>query len=1082
MYKLLLSLFWVCFAVVGFAQQTVTGTIRDDAGEPVIGATVMVAGTSVGTVTDIDGNYSLTVPPNSNFLEVAYVGFDVQRIPLTGAPIYDVALREGVALSEVVVTGYSVGTKRDATGAIATIDAEKLQAIPSGNVEQQLQGRASGVTVITNGQPGTTSKVRIRGFGSFNSNAPLYVVDGIQTNDVSFLAPDDIATTSILKDAASAAIYGARGANGVIVYTTKKGRRDQGLRVSYDLLVGTTLPGSGQPILTPQEQADYTLTAFRNQLTNSGANPDTASFSHPQYGQKVKQFTVPDYLLVGNRRGVSAANVDLAAEALKYNDDYAKGAIYLVVPANKAGTDWYDAVTDPAPIMRHNLGFQGGTDKGQFYLSFNAQTQDGILRNQEFERYSFRANSEFTIIPRVRIGENLQFTYGSTLGLIGGGGGAGIANEESDILTAFRLAPVIPVYNSFGGYAGTGVSGFNNPRNVVAQRDARVDDKNRNVGGTGNVYVDVDIVKGLFFRTLAGGRYNTYAGSFFSRRTYEDSENSASVGYGEYSGNSYNWQFTNTLNWDFRAGAAHTIRGLVGYEAVNVNTNYNTNSSGINPFSRNVDFVDIRQVSNPFVSSNRFNGVRYSSVFGQVQYNYNEKYYLTGVVRQDKSSAFDPDNRTGVFPSVSAAWRLTGEDFLQPNEFLSDLKIRGGYGQIGNSDAVSSLNRFNLYGGTLGASAYDINGTGTSVQTGFFRSQIGNPRAQWETSTTANVGAEVTLLNGKIDFIVDVWQKRNTDILIRQQLPDQVSGGSTAPFANVGTIDNKGIDLELTLRDTRQKLSYEATFTGSFLRNEVVELAENIEFFNSGGTRIGAPVRNLVGQPMSTFFGYQVEGLFRDAADIADSPTQSGAAPGRFKFADINGRNEEGDLTGRPDGIVNEADRTVIGNPIPTFTGGLNLRVAYAGFDIETFLYASLGNEIFNFSKWFTDFYPSFPGAAISTRVKDSWTPNNLDAEIPVFENVSNFSTNTQINSFYVEDGSYLRMRHITLGYTVPQAAFRGVFSRARVYVSANNIFTISGYKGLDPQVGGSADTDFGVDVGNYPVTRSFNFGLGLGF
>ncbi len=1082
MRRLILSLLGMCFVVAGFAQQTVSGNVRDDAGEPVIGAAVQVTGTSTGTITDIDGNYELVVPEGSTTLEVSFLGYEAQSVVLTGASTYDITLSEGIALNEVVFTGYSSGTKRDATGAIATIDAEKLQAIPSANVEQQLQGRASGVTVITNGQPGTTSKVRIRGFGSFNANSPLYVVDGIQTQNVDFLSPDDIATTSILKDAASAAIYGSRGANGVIVYTTKKGARNQGLKVSYDGLYGTTTPGTGQPILTPQEQADYTLRAFQNQRFNNGQDPDT-TYSHPQYGQNVRQFTVPDYLLVGSRRGVAASEVNIETERALYNDNYASGDIYLVIPsARGAGTDWYDAVTDPAPIMRHNLGFQGGTDKGHFYISFSTQNQDGILRNQKFQRYSVRTNSEFELIPRVRIGENVQFNYGSTLGLIGGGGGAGVANEESDILAAFRLAPAIPVYNSFGGYAGTVTGGFNNPRNVVAQRDARTNDKSRGFGGTGNVYIDIDIIKGLFFRSLVGGRYNSYAGRFFGRRTYEDSENTASVGYGEFSGESYAWQFTNTLNWDFSLGSAGTLRGLVGYESLNTGQGYQTSSGGINPFSANPNFVNLAQVSNPNVRSSFFPGVTFASILGQVQYNYNEKYYITGVVRQDKSSVFDAATRTGVFPSVSAAWRVTGEDFFQPNDVVSDLKIRGGYGQIGNADAVSPNNRFNLYGGSIGETAYDINGTGTAAQVGFSRSNIGNAGAKWETSTTANIGAEITMFNNKVDFIIDLWQKRNTDILITQQLPNHVAGGSAAPFANVGTIDNKGIDLELTLRDNKNDFSYEATFTGSFLKNRVITLAENIDFFSSGTSRIGAPVRNIAGEPMSTFFGYQVEGLFRDAADVAGSPTQAGAAPGRFKYADIDSRDENGDLTGTPDGIVDEADRTVIGNPIPTFTGGVNLKVAYKGFDVETFLYTSLGNEIFNFSKWFTDFYPSFPGAAISTRAKESWTPQNLDADTPIFENVSNFSTNTQINSFYVEDGSYLRMRHITLGYSLPTNSFNGVFTRARFYLSANNIFTISGYKGLDPQVGGSADTDFGVDIGNYPVTQSFNFGIGLGF
>lgn len=1058
-----------------------------------------MTGTTTGTATDFDGNWELSVPEGSESLTVSYIGYDRYIVMLDGSSTVNVKLTEGVALSEVVVTGYSSGSKRDATGAIATISAEELTAIPSANVEQQLQGRAAGVTVITNGQPGTASKVRIRGFGSFNANTPLYVVDGVPTQDISFLPPDDIATTTILKDAASASIYGARAASGVIVYTTKKGKRNSGMQVSYDMMLGSTNPGSGQPILSPQEQADWTLRAFQNASRSLGENPDTTFYSHPQYGQNTQQFTVPDFLLVGDRRGVAAADVDLAAEANNYNDDFGAGPIYLVVRANKEGTDWYDEATDNAFLQRHNLGFSGGSDKGRYYFGLSAQEQDGILLQQKFQRYAARANSEFDVTSRVRIGQNLQVTYNSTLGLIGGGGGQNVSSDESDVLTAFRLAPAIPVYTEFDdpnnvnrGYAGTVVGGFNNPRNVVAQRNARRDDVNRNLSVFGNVYAEVDIIDGLFFRSLVGGGYGSYGGRFFGRRTYEDSENSASVTYGEYSGYNFQWVNTNTLNFDFDVADQHNIKGLVGYELVQTPRGYNTSAGGINPFSRDPAFVNISQVQNPVPNSNFFNGARYASILSQVQYNYDDKYYVTGVVRRDKYSALAPERQSGIFPAVSAAWRITGEEFLQPNNVLSDLKIRGGYGIMGNADAVPQGNTTNLYGGNLGASSYDLSGSGTSATQGFFQTNIGNPNAVWEISKTSNVGVEATFFGSKLDVIVDLWQKNNEDVLLRAQVSDAQGGADAAPpFVNVGQIDNRGIDLEVTWRDSRGDFDWEATITGSFLDNNIVKLADDIDFFDAGGSRIGAPVRNLAGNPMSTFFGYKVEGLWNTQAEIdaANSGAgtgnvyQDGAGLGRFRYEDIDSFDENGELTGVADGRIDAADRQVLGNPIPDFTGGLNLRFMYKGFDLETFLYTSLGNEIFNFSKWFTDFYPSFPGAAVSTRVaENSWTPERTDTDHPIFENVSNFSTNNTINSFYVEDGSYLRMRHITIGYTLPSTAFDGVFTRARVFASANNIFTITGYKGLDPQVGGAADSNFGIDIGNYPVTRAFNFGIGLGF
>ena len=1083
----LLFLLSLCFSVAGFAQQTVSGVITDNVGEPVIGATVQVAGTTVGTITDIDGRYELTVPDGSTELQVSYIGFEGQRIPLTGASNYDLTMTEGVALDEIVVTGYSVGTKRDATGAISTIEADKLQAIPSSNIEQQLQGRAAGVTVITNGQPGTQSKVRIRGFGSFNANQPLYVVDGVPTQDVSFLVPDDIATTTILKDAASASIYGSRASSGVIVYTTKKGKKGEGVRISYDGLIGLTTPGTGQPILSPQQQADYTLIALRNARINAGKNPDTL-YSHPQYGQGVTQFTVPDFLVDGDRRGVSESSVNLDTARAKYSESSVSP--YLLIRSNKEGTDWYDEITKLAVFNRHTLGFTGGTDAGRFYFGLSAQDEKGTLLNAESSRYGFRANSEFNVGSRVRIGENIQMTYGSTLGLIGGSGGQNVAQEENDVLLAFRIAPTIPVYNEFGGYAGTRATGFGNPSNPVANREAQRDNTNRNLNAFGNVYAEVDIVKGLFARTLLGGRYGTYAGRAFGRRTYENAENNQNNSYSEYSGNSYNWVWTNTLNFNYTLGGNHNISGLVGYEALSLNNGYFTDSRGINPFSTNPDFVNLNQVQNPVVNSGFATPNAYASILSQVNYNYASKYYVTAVIRQDKSAGFSADVRRGVFPAISAAWRVTGEDFLQPGNVLSDLKIRAGYGVMGNADAVGPQNRFNLFGGNVGTSYYPITGSQGTAAPGSAQTQIGNPDAKWEQAISTNVGFDASFFRNKLDVIVDFWQRTNDDVLVRAQLSDNY-GKANRPFTNVGSIDNRGIDLQVTYRDNiTTDLSFEATVTGSFLKNRVDRLADNITFFEAGNVRSGNVARNLVGQPISSFFGYQVNGLWQSQAEIdaanatagAGKIFQDGAAPGRLRYTDNNSVDENGKLTGRPDGIIDEADRTVLGSPIPDFTGGLNLRVAYKGFDIETFLYTSLGNEIFNFSKYYTDFYPVFPGAALSTRVLDSWTPQNQSNTQPIFENYAGFSSTDEITSFYVENGSYLRMRLLSLGYNLPRTALGGTFTRARVSVSANNLFTITGYKGLDPQVGGAADTNFGIDLGNFPVTRSFNFGLGLTF
>ncbi len=1061
------------------AQRTVSGTVSDPTG-PLPGVNVLVKGTTTGTATDENGQYQLTVPDENSVLVFSATGFRTFEIAVGAQTTIDVNMEEdAVVLSEVVVTGYTVESRRQATGAVSTVKSKDLVAIPSGNVEQQLQGRVPGITVITNGQPGTTSQIRVRGFGAFGGNAPLYVVDGVPVGSVDFLAPDDIESTTVLKDAASASIYGARAANGVVVFTTKHGKRgEKGLRINYDAVVGITDPGTAPGILNPQEQADWTWVA----LKNSGL-PTT----HPQYGSGATP-VLPDYIKVGDADGV-VGSIDLAAERAKYNVNPAAGAIYQVMRANKAGTDWYDEITRTAPLTRHTLGFSGASDAARFYASFSLQEQAGILIHQNFRRYTFRINAEFDLGKRVRIGENLQGTYRQTLLLQGGEGGIGAADDENVILSAFRMSPIIPVYDEFGGYAGTRARGFNNPRNPVAELDGQQDNRGYSANGFGNIYVEWDVIDGLTLRSSVGGNYSAYGFYGYGRLQYENSENNSSFSYNEGYGNGLGWVFTNTANYKKKFGV-HSIEVLGGIEALNTGFGRNLNASGINPFSTDPDYITLSNVSSRVVNSDLYAGVNFYSLFGKVNYSLLDKYYVTGVIRRDGSSRFGANNRYGVFPAISAAWRVTGEEFMKGVDFITDLKIRGGWGEMGNSNNVNPNNQYSLYAASLGRASYAITGSNSTVTEGFFRSRIGNPNAQWETSTTTNIGIDGSFFKGKLDVIFDWWEKKTEDLLFTVPIPQVVGDYAAAPSVNIGSMLNRGFDIQVINRGkVVGDLNYELNLTGSWLKNEITAIAPNVPFFGGGDYRGIQPIRNQPGQSLSSFFGYQVVGYFKDAAEVTAAPTQTGAAPGRFRFADLNGfvKDEQGnptsELTGRPDGVIDAADRTFIGSPVPDFTGGLNIRLTFKNFDFETYLYTSLGNEIFNVSKWFTDFYPSFTGAAISSRVKNSWTPNNLDAETPIFENVSNFSTNTQANSWYVEDGSYFRMQNLSIGYTVPQAMLEKIgFRRLRVFVATNNLFTITKYSGLDPGVGGGADTNFGIDLGNYPITRSFTFGLNVGF
>jgi TonB-linked SusC/RagA family outer membrane protein len=1072
---LLLGVFLLSTLLTFAQDRRVTGKVTGSDGQGIPGVSVLLKGTQTGTSTDASGGFAISLKSGKEILLFSGVGYKSSEVKVGTQSSVNVTLADEVsALDEVIVTGYSSSNKKESTAAISTVKAKDLKAVPSGNVEQQLQGRVSGVTVISNGQPGTSSIIRVRGFGAFGGNEPLYIVDGVPVQSTDFLAPDDIETTTVLKDASSASIYGARAANGVIVYTTKKGtKKARALEISYDGLVGTTDPGKGQTMLNPQEQADWTWNAVRNTATAKGTAPDFSNVGGGQYGTGTSP-VLPDYINVGGRSGV-VGSVDLAAEKLKYNIDPTAGSIYQVVKANKAGTDWYGAITRYAPLTRHSLGFSGGTDASRFYIGLSAQEQAGILIYNDFKRYTFRANTEFDLSKKVRIGENLQFTYRSINGQSGGNNGLGIAGDESEILTAFRMPSIIPVYDEFGGYAGTAAKGFNNGRNPVASRDGIKDNKSFNANAFGNIYLEYDPIENLTLRTSLGGQYNNFYNYSYSRLQYENSENNASYGYGENSGYNYSYTFTNTANYKKKIGV-HTVDVLAGIEALNTGAGRFMGGSGLNPFSTDPNYVTLSTVSGTgkVVNSSLISGVNFYSLFGQAKYSYKDKYFLTGVLRRDGSSRFGVNARYGTFPAVSAAWRVSAEDFMKELPFISDLKLRGGWGQMGNSNNVDPNNQYSLYSSSVGLAAYDISGSNNSVAEGFYRSRIGNPNAKWETSTTSNIGLDATLLNGKFEVAIDLWKKVTTDLLFQVPIAGVTGVLASAPSVNVASMLNQGLDIQII---NRGKIGgdwkYEATLNGSFLKNEITSLSPGVNYIPGATTFRGIePTRNQVGYSIASFFGYKVVGLFKNAEEVKGAATQAGAAPGRFRFEDIDGN-----------GVIDAADRTNLGSPVPSFTGGLNFKVSYKAFDIETYMFGSAGNKIFNMSKWYTDFYPSFTGAAISARVKDSWTPTNTGSTTPIFEGESNFSTNTQSNSWYVEDGSYLRMQNLSVAYTLPNDILKKIgIKRAKITAATNNVFTITGYKGLDPSVGGAVDTNFGIDVGNYPLTRSFNVAVSLGF
>ena len=1030
-----LSLLLLGFALsVTFAQQrTVTGNVTSEDQGALPGVNIVVQGTTQGAVTDGQGNYSISVPGDDAILVFSFIGYSSQAVPVGNQTTLNLTLAPDVtSLDEIVVTAYATQKKKDLTGAVAVISADELTQMPQGNVTQQMQGRVAGVTVTQDSRPGQAAKVRIRGFSSFSSNSPLYVVDGVPTTDVNTINPEDVESMSILKDAGAASIYGSRASNGVIVITTKKGT-SSGIKVNYNMYAGVQNAGPGPDnMLSSGEYADLQWLVYDNEGTVE---------DHPIYGPS------------------SAASPSM--------------------PAWAADTKWWDEVmVSNAMIQNHDLSMSGGNQNSKFYASFGYFDQEGVVLSNWYKRYSGRFNSEFKIKDRVTIGENINVVHRSDNGTSANG-----SEGTAVMMGVYREQPIIPViWNSgtFDGlsttfedgmWGGTGISArLGNGSNYVASATRNADDGWQDLRVFGNVFADVKIIEGLNIRTSFGGSMNNWYTKNWTGKTYEDSENTATSSYGEQAGYGGEWTWTNTLTFARQLGD-HNILAVAGYEAGKYGMGRNVGASHADYFSEALTYRTVSNGANLVSGYSGYGTPRtLVSQFLRADYNFLNKYYLSGTVRRDGSSVFGPETRYGVFPSASAGWRISEESFLAGASFITDLKIRGGYGTMGNQLPVSTANQFYLYSGSPANSYYDLNGTTNSSLLGFYPSRIGNPDAKWETNVTANVGFDAVLLNRTVELVFDWYVKNSMDLLFAPELPG-TAGSASAPSVNVGEMHNSGIDVQLIYHQIWGDFSFEANATFTTYNNEIVSIAEGYDYFDAGGSRIGSFNRNSVGYSMGQFWGYNVMGLFQDQGEVDGAATQDGAEPGVFRYDDIDGS-----------GAIDPDDRMFIGNPNPDFTYGLNLVFGWKGLDVTAFFYGSQGNDIFNYNKWWLDFWPSFQGQKSTDLLFNSWTPSNTGATVPKASNASNFSTNTVSNSYYVEDGSFFRLKNLQIGYTFDQSILGNVFANARIYVQATNLFTLTSYSGLDPELASFNDTFMGVDEGNLPAIQQYLIGVSLGF
>ncbi len=1049
------------------AALTVTGTVTDSKGETLPGVTVRLKGTNVASVTDIQGKYTLTVPDGSGTLTFSFVGYTTKEVPINGQMVINAALAdESRALNDVVVVGYTTQRRKDLTGAVTVVNVTDLNKTPSGSVNDQLQGQAAGVTIVGSGQPGQEPDIRIRGINTFGDNTPLYVVDGLPTTDISTLNPNDVESLQVLKDAGSASIYGSRANNGVIIITTKKGKGK--VQIQYDAYYGTQVPKGGNVwhTLNPQETADLKLMAEKNSgITNT---------ADPLYGNGAT-YVLPDYISpAGAHEGDPSVNPSLYYVNPYYTDINDYNNFYRIVKANKTGTDWFHEIFKTAPITSHNITLSGSNDQASYLFSANYFNQQGTLIDTYEKRYNIRSNTQFNISKIFRVGENLSYTVRQNPR-------APLNNPDGVIAHAFREQPIIPVYDIAGNYAGGDGPGLGDAENPVAIQQRTRNDRYVDYRLLGNVFAELDVLKYVTLRSSFGGTLASSTSHSFQYPTYENAENYSTNAYYANSSSTYDYTWTNTLTYHQTFGK-HNVKVVVGNEA-NQNGGSDIGGSRQGYYSFDPNYVSLSTGNSNSASNYSDNYAKRSllSYFGRVDYAYNDKYLLSALLRRDGSSTFI--DSYAWFPAVSAGWRISQEDFLKNITWITDLKVRGSYGSMGNQSNNSPGNRYTQFQTTLEQSYYGIDGA--TLTPGYYQNFLGNPAAHWEKDINSNVGIDATLFHDILSFTIDYYRKDIRDLLFNPMLPG-TAGATGQPNVNVARMRDAGIDASVTGNfKIHNDLKINATLSVTTYNNTILKVDQQASYFDSDfGRRVGTNlVRNQVGHPVGEFYGYKIDGFWNSQAQINAANAQAQKATsdpdavyeqdiglGRFKYADVNG-----------DGRITDADRTFLGNPNPKFSSGLNLGVTYKNFDFSIFLYGVFGNKIWNNVRYWRDFYSSFETAKSSTALYDSWTPTHMNAKAPIQEINSYFSTNGVANSYYLENGTYVRAKNTVLGYTFAPAMLKKAgIQKLRIYVSAANLFTITGYSGLDPELPGASTTDFGVDEGTYPSSRTYLLGINL--
>lgn len=1038
------------------APITVSGQVTDQSGEMLPGATIREKGTDNGTTTDFDGNYSITVDDQATLI-FSFLGFTTQEIKVDGRSTINVQLSAAAsALDEIVITGYGRQVKRDITGAVATLSASQLANLPLPSFENAIQGQMAGVQVSeTSGEPGAGPTIRVRGVGSISAgNEPLYVIDGFPVsknvrlgvqgdnfrrgtgrfrpptqNPLGTLSPNDIESIQVLKDASAASIYGSRGSNGVILITTKRGNRDGSPKVSYDAYVGAQSVANKLDLMNAAELIEYNIEATNNAYLQ--ANPN-ASASDP--------------------------NSVRTNAAWRLADD--------VLNPDGTDTDWQDVMFRTAMIQNHNLSVSGGADKVGYYISANYFNQEGIIENSGFDRYSLRLNLEADLSDKMRVGVNLAPSY--TLSDKLPAGSPYFARPPGIVYSGIVHSPTVRPYNEDGtpnqldnqswlltpeGQT-TAFTTASNPLAIIEG----IDDQLNQFRTFGNVYGEYDIMKGLTFKTFAGVDINSYKRNFFRKNSLLFRNAIRGESYGQSSSSeSLSWIAEQTLSYATELEGGHSFNAVAGYTAQKERIDINTVVAENFPDDL-VTTISGGQVVQGTAVIEEWSLV---SLLARVNYDFKDRFLATASIRSDRSSRFGAGNKTGIFPSASVGYRISKD--IKNADWLSDLKFRASWGTTGNFLIPNYASI-----GLLGQSNYTFGG---GLVNGIAPSTISNQDLSWEKTSSYDIGLDFGFLEDRIYGSVEYFKSTTSDLLLAVQVPSAL--GFTNALTNIGEVVNKGVELTLTSRNTTGKLKWTTDINFSTIDNEVTKLGPSGDPILSSG---GAGNRHItqIGEPLGSYFGYQTDGIYQNQAEIDAGPRDLIATPrpGDFRWKDINN-----------DGVINAADRTVVGNYLPDFTYGMTNTLSYSNFDFSFLVQGVQGSEVLNLTRRHMGNgeanFNSYRDWVNRWRSEDN--PGN--GEIPR-ANTQTGNSNNRPSNFQVEDASYFRLRNVTLAYTVPEGKLGKGFSNLRIYISGTNLLTITDYLGYNPEVNNIEDdvNVQGEDYGAYPLSRVFTFGVNASF